>query len=243
MWDKSDRVLGVLGGMGPLATQFFYRMLIEKTNASCDQEHLDMIILNHATMPDRTEAILSGNSKNLYERLLKDIRCLEYGGVAAIAIPCNTSHIFVDSLQKEVSVPIIHMVRETVGCLSDMHRNINTVGILATDGTIKSGIYQIECERVGIRPIVPSPSAQKHIMDIIYSGIKKGKSIDEEGFLTVERELIGQGCQSVILGCTELSVFNDNCRLLGHYIDALEVLAEKSVSACGKTVNKNRGWR
>lgn len=241
MWYKSNRILGVLGGMGPLATQLFYRMLIEKTYAHYDQEHLDMIILNHATMPDRTEAVLSGNSKTLYDRLLKDICWLKKNGVAAVAIPCNTSHIFVDSLQKEVSVPIIHMVRETVRSLLHIPGNIKTVGILATDGTIKSGIYQIECENIGIKPIIPSSSAQKLIMGIIYDGVKAGKNIDERDFSAVERELIGLGCQAVILGCTELSVFSETYRLSSYYVDALDVLAQKSIEACGKIVNKKRG--
>lgn len=236
MWDKNDKILGVLGGMGPLATQLFYRQLIEKTLASRDQDHLDMIILNHATMPDRTEAILSGKSEGLYQELLRDVRWLADKGAAAIAIPCNTSHFFVDSLQKEIPVPIIHMIREAVRSLSDETHSINTAGILATDGTLQSGLYQDECEKAGIRPVIPSPETQKLVMRIIYEGIKGGGTIDENDFLAVERELLGRGCQAAILACTELSVFKELYHLPGYYIDAMEVLAERSIEACGKTV-------
>ena len=90
MWNTMQKVLGVAGGMGPLATQLFYRRIIEKTDADMDQDHVDMILLNHASMPDRTEAILSGNTDELYRLLLKDILFLEESNVAAIAIPCNT---------------------------------------------------------------------------------------------------------------------------------------------------------
>jgi len=104
-------MLGVIGGMGPQATLLFFQGIINKTEATCDQEHLPMIILNHTTMPDRTEAILTGNTGKLFEMLLKDAKTLEQNGCTAIAIPCNTSHYFVDELQKHLHIPIIHMVR------------------------------------------------------------------------------------------------------------------------------------
>ena len=87
MWGQEDKVLGVLGGMGPLATQLFYRMLIDMTDASCDQDHLDMIILNHATMPDRTEMIRTGRTEELSQALMKDVKKLENTGRRPIAIP------------------------------------------------------------------------------------------------------------------------------------------------------------
>lgn len=238
MWENRDKILGVLGGMGPLATQLFYRQLIERTQASKDQDHLNMIILNHATMPDRTAAILSGDGEELYQKMLTDVLWLADKGVAAIAIPCNTSHYFIDALQKETLVPIIHMIRETINSLSDESKSISTVGILATDGTIQNGLYQNECEKAGITPVIPSPEAQKLVMKIIYDGVKGGGIIDENDFLTIERELIGRGCQAAILACTELSVFKETHHLPGYYIDAMEVLAEKSIQACGKTVKK-----
>ena len=112
--NSESKILGVIGGMGPLATQLFYRMIIDRTDARKDQEHLDMIILNHATMPDRTESILSGRIENLYEKLLEDAKMLESNGACCIAIPCNTSHVLIDRIQENVGIPIINMVRETV---------------------------------------------------------------------------------------------------------------------------------
>ena len=88
--------LGIIGGMGPLATQLLYKEITEKTDASCDQEHIDMIILSHAKMPDRTEAIRSGNTDGIKRLLLNDAKFLEKNGMGAIAIPCNTSHYFWD---------------------------------------------------------------------------------------------------------------------------------------------------
>ncbi|MBR3600093.1 MAG: aspartate/glutamate racemase family protein [Lachnospiraceae bacterium] len=114
MIEQGQKVLGVIGGMGPLASQLFYKMVIEKTDAHCDQEHLNMIILSHATMPDRTAAIKSGNVEELYHKLWHDAKFLELGGADYIAIPCNTSHLLIDRLQSNLKVPIVNMIKEAV---------------------------------------------------------------------------------------------------------------------------------
>lgn len=236
MWDQKYKILGILGGMGPLATQLFYKKIIERTDASCDQEHLDMIIFNHASMPDRTEAILSGRTEELYKTLLEDAKRLETNGVAAIAIPCNTSHLFVDKLQKELSIPVIHMIRETVKAIGESPKCINSVGILATDGTLNSGLYQKACVEAGIRPVVPSADTQRLVMKIIYDGIKNNGDIDYNDFITIEGELSANGCQAAVMACTELSCFKELYHLPDYYIDSMDVLVKRSIELCGKRV-------
>ena len=98
--------LGVLGGMGPQATQVFYQYVLDRTEASCDQEHLPALILSDTGVPDRTASILTGNTEPMYQRLLADARLLEECGCTVIAIPCNTSHYFVDRIQQEIGIPI-----------------------------------------------------------------------------------------------------------------------------------------
>lgn len=234
MWERENKILGIVGGMGPLATQLFYRRLIEKTAAQRDQDHLDMILLNHASMPDRTEAILAGRTEELYRLLLADLRFLEGSGAAAAAIPCNTSHLLVDRLQEEVGIPILHMVRETARAIRTRTPAIRRVGILATDGTIRSGLYQQCLAAEGIEAYTPSPVSQERIMRLIYDGVKGGGAIDYNEFIAVEGELAANGCQSAILACTELSCFREEYRLPRYYIDAMDVLAECAILACGK---------
>lgn len=142
--------LGVLGGMGPQATQVFYQYVLDRTEASCDQEHLPALILSDTGVPDRTASILTGNTEPMYQRLLADARLLEECGCTVIAIPCNTSHYFADRLQGEISIPLIHMPREAVGVLAELGEK--KVGILATDGTVQTGIYQKECGAGASRP-------------------------------------------------------------------------------------------
>lgn len=231
MAEKKAR-LGILGGMGPQATQIFYQRILDRTDAECDQEHLPALILSDTEMPDRTAAILSGNAERVYMRLLEDARLLEREGCTAIAIPCNTSHYFADELQKELTVPILHMVRETCRVLA--RRGCRRVGILATDGTICTQTYQKECAALGFEGVAPGEDAQKLVMSIIYDEIKKGEKGSREKFAAIDRALRALGCDAAILGCTELSVYRVYHGLPDFYVDAMEVLVEKCITACGK---------
>lgn len=227
----SEQKLGVLGGMGPQATQMFYQFVLDRTDAMRDQEHLPAVILSDTVMPDRTTAILSGNTEEIYARLKKDAQLLEGCGCTAIAIPCNTSHYFVDRLQGEIGVPIVHMVRETAAALAAAGKK--RPGILATDGTVQSGLYQRECAALGMEAVVPDEATQKLVMSIIYDEIKQGEQGSREKFAQIDRALRNAGCDCAILACTELSVFAAYHSLPAFYLDAMMVLAEESVKRCG----------
>ena len=229
---QTEPKLGVLGGMGPQATQVFYQYVLDHTDAACDQDHLPTLFLSDTLVPDRTRAILSGDTEPVYQRLLKDARLLQECGCTAIAIPCNTSHYFVDRLQTEIQTPIIHMIRETARCL--LQQGKRRPGILATDGTIQSGLYQKEFQALGLEAVTPDPETQKIVMSVIYDEIKRGEQGSREKFLTIDRALRAMGCDCAILACTELSVFRTYHTLPPFYVDAMQVLAELSVLRCGK---------
>lgn len=228
----SEQRLGILGGMGPQATQDFYQRILDRTDASCDQEHLPTLIWSDTSMPDRTAAILGGDAEGCYRRLLDGARLLERGGCTALAIPCNTSHYFADRLQAQLHIPIIHMIRETVAAIQAMGKK--TVGILATDGTVQTGIYQKELTAAGLTPVTLPERLQKTVMSIIYDEIKKGETGSREKFGEVDAWLRQAGCDCAILGCTELSVYRALHSLPPYYMDAMEVLAEQAILRCGK---------
>ena len=228
---NQEAKLGVLGGMGPQATQVFYQFVLDRTDAAKDQEHLPAVILSDTGIPDRTAAILSGETEGLYGRLLKDAKLLEGCGCTALAIPCNTSHYFVDRLQGDIGVPIIHMLRETAAALAAQGKK--RPGILATDGTIRTGLYQKECAAVGLEAVVPDPDTQKLVMSIIYDEIKQGEKGSRDKFAKIDRAIRRSGCDCAILACTELSVFATYHPLPSFYLDAMMVLAERAVEKCG----------
>ena len=228
----SEPRLGILGGMGPQATQDFYQRILDRTDASCDQEHLPTLIWSDTAIPDRTAAILGGDAEGCYRRLLEGARLLENGGCTVLAIPCNTSHYFADRLQAQLHIPIIHMIRETVAAIQAMGKK--TVGILATDGTVQTGIYQKELTAAGLTPVTLPERLQKTVMSIIYDEIKKGETGSREKFGEVDAWLRQAGCDCAILGCTELSVYRALHSLPPYYMDAMEVLAEQAILRCGK---------
>ena len=226
-----EQKLGLLGCMGPQAPQVFYQFVLDRTDAVRDQDHLPALILSDTKVPDRTRAILSGETEELYQRLLGDARLLARCGCTAIAIPCNTSHYFVDRLQGEVEVPILHMIRETARELARQGKK--RPGILATDGTIQTGLYQKECAAVGMEAVAPNPESQKLVMSIIYDEIKQGEQGSREKFAQIDRSIRRAGCDCAILACTELSVFSTYHNLPPFYLDAMAVLAERAVTLCG----------
>lgn len=234
MEEKRERkILGVIGGMGPEATCYYYESVIAHTKAEKDQDHIDMVILSHASMPDRTASIISGDSAHLINKLTDDARTLEKLGAANIAIPCNTSHYYYEQIQKAVSVPVIHMVRESVAYAVNTMENVQKIGIMATDGTINSRIYHKECRKLGVTPVKPSPERQKDVMSLIYDDIKSGKSGDRAKFDRVLSEFMRKGCDAVILACTELSVFKAKHEVPTICLDAMDVLVRESIVRSG----------
>lgn len=223
--------LGILGGMGPQATQIFYQRILDRTDAARDQEHVPTLIWSDTGMPDRTRAILSGDTEEVYQRLLAGGRLLEREGCTVLAIPCNTSHYFADRLQGELKIPLLNMVRLSAAAMGK--RGCKRVGILATDGTARAGIYQRELASQGMEGVLPGEKAQGLVMSIIYDEIKRGEQGSREKFAAIDRELRAKGCDGAVLACTELSVYRDYHGAPGFYLDAMDVLAEESILACG----------
>ena len=234
MKECKEGILGVLGGMGPQATNTFYQRLIDRTQAEKDQEHLRVLIWSDAKIPDRTAGILAGPeaAEQVYQALLDGARLLEGAGCTVLAIPCNTSHYFADRLQAQLKIPLIHMIRETVAAIQAMGKK--TVGILATDGTVRTGIYQKELTAAGLTPVTLPEELQGVVMSIIYDEIKRGETGSREKFGEVDAWLRQAGCDCAILGCTELSVYRNLHSLPPYYIDAMEVLAQQAILRCGK---------
>ncbi len=231
--EQKRKILGVIGGMGPEATSYYYENVIAHTKASRDQEHIDMVILSHAAMPDRTEAIISGNSRHLINMLCNDARTLETLGVSNIAITCNTSHYFYEQIQKATKVPVIHMIQESVSYAVRDFENVKRVGIMATDGTINSKIYHKACRKAGVTPVKLSEERQRDVMSLIYDDVKAGKPGDRRKFDRVVSEFMRKGCDVIILACTELSVFKGKHDVPSICLDAMDVLVKESILRSG----------
>lgn len=231
---KKSKLLGILGGLGPLATAYFYELVTALTSAECDQDHIDMVISSRASTPDRSAFILGKSQDDPLPIMVEEAKKLEAYGADIIAIPCNTAHYFYDGIASEVKVPILNIINETIDSLAT--DGVKRAVLFATEGTCRAGTYQRAGEgRVEI--ITPSSQIQSEITSFIFDSIKKGALPDEQHFLELGALYKAHGCERIILGCTELSIIKksfESVRRDDFFADSLEILAKRTVVACGR---------
>ena len=230
---KTPRVLGILGGLGPMASVYFYELLTRHTKAACDQDHIDVIINSRATTPDRTAYILGQSTENPFDIMEADAHRLVTFGADVLAIPCNTAHYFYDKLEQTAGVPILNMVEETV--LHVKKRGVKKPALLATTGTVAAKTYQRMFEKHGMQFAVPDEAHQAMVMQLIYGDIKQGKRADMAVFEAVAAHMRAQGCDGAILGCTELSLIKRDEHLGAFFTESMEVLCRCAIETFGKT--------
>ena len=224
-----ERVVGILGGMGPEATAAFFAKVIALTPVQRDQDHLRIVIDNNPKIPERTEAILN-EDRSLLPMLVETAKNLEKAGVDFIAIPCNTVHYFYEDLVREISVPILHMISEVAGAVSASLPKCERVGLIATTGTIASNLYQKEFKKIGVEVMVPDSQCQAEVMDAILR-IKAGRAKDKprKELIEIGNLLIESKAQALILGCTELPLVLKARDFSVPVFDSTEILAEATV--------------
>ena len=203
----AQKVIGILGGMGPEATLYLFEKIIRNTPAKCDQDHLRVIIDNNPKVPDRTRAILE-NGEDPVPMMLKSGQTLIQAGADFIIIPCISAHYFLDELNRKLSRPILSAFDAVAKRIVTEHPDIKTVGLLATIGTIQGGRFQKRLTESGIQTQVPDESYQRHVMSAIYSikGDPAGlaRTENKTTIKHVAGHLIQDGCQGIIAGCTEI---------------------------------------
>lgn len=227
------KTLGIIGGVGPLATMFIGEMIVRKTVAEKDQDHIHTIITNNSNIPDRTAFILGDSDENPVPVIIEDAHRLEAAGAEVLLIPCNTAHSFYEEIQGKTSLPLIHMIEETAQYVK--RKGAKRVGILGTYGTIQTGIYQEACEKQGMEAVIPNEETQSLVMSLIYDDIKAGKKADPAKWARIRQAMYEADCDEIILGCTELSIVRQELALTD-CVDSLLVLAEVAIERCGYTV-------
>ncbi|AKU16095.1 aspartate/glutamate racemase family protein [Luteipulveratus mongoliensis] len=234
--------VGIMGGLGPLAGATFLRVLTLLTPAKRDQDHLDAILLSHATTPDRTARIVDESATDPGPVLLADALRLQAIGASFIAVPCNTAHEFLHAVQGEVQVPLIDIVDVTAAAAVDRARHLSgsqspRIGILATDGTRAAGIYAKAIRELGAEPVDTSDDEQREVMRIIYEQVKAGLPSDLAAFTALVDAMVEKGCAAVVVGCTELSVAYEEHDLGSdsRLVDSIDSLARATITRAGRT--------
>ena len=170
---ENSPLLGILGGLGPYASAYFYELITTHTKAEKDQDHINIILSSRASTPDRTDFILGNSDDSPLPWMIRDARALEQFGATAIVIPCNTAHYFIHEVRRAVTVPVPSIITETV--LHLKRSGLQKAAILATTGTLSSGSYQEELTRFGLDYMTPDKPGRDLLMEIIYDDVKKGR--------------------------------------------------------------------
>lgn len=221
------KTIGIIGGMGPLATADLFKKIITITPAKSDNEHIRVVIDNNTGIPDRTAAIL-GKGKDPVSEMVRSALSLENIGADLLIMPCNTAHYFYEQITPFVKIPFINMLEETAKEIKA--KGIGKVGLLATSGTLNSGVYAKMFEKYGIEELHPVGADQEEVMKIIYDGVKAGNyDLDISGFLKVVDSLIAQGAEYLVLGCTELPIAFEMYAIKADTVDPTLILAQAAV--------------
>jgi aspartate racemase len=224
-----EKIIGILGGMGPEATAELYIDIIRATKVQRDQDHRRVIIDSNAKIPDRTPAIL-GTGPSPLPMLVETGLNLQRAGADFILIPCNTAHYFHADLQKKLKIPILHMIRISAEKTKKKHPDVTRAGLLASDGTLKSRLYHNNWGEQGIEILEPEKRTQKNVMEAIYQYIKRGDLEPGRKLLyDASQELIKKGAEAIICGCTEVSIVLHDGDLTVPVLDPMQDLAEEAV--------------
>lgn len=224
----------ILGGMGTLATESFVRVLNSRTPAHTDQDYLNYLLVNHATVPDRTAYILDESLPSPVEALKEDLEQQTPLKPQFFVLTCNTAHTFYEELQAATTIPILHMPRIAAETVAQQYRRGNgkiRVALLATQGTVNSGVYGQEFSDELFEVVYPDREVQKEVMDLIYRDVKEHQFLNKELYSDILKRMIDQEkCDVAVLGCTELSLMEEVSAHDYPVVDAQSELVDRTIA-------------
>ncbi|MBW1731295.1 MAG: amino acid racemase [Deltaproteobacteria bacterium] len=242
----ADKTIGILGGMGPEATLACFARIITNTPASRDQDHLRVVIDSNPKVPDRTQAIL-GQGDSPLPLLIEGCRALERAGADFVIIPCVTAHFFWEDLLRHSPLPLISLLDVVAEAITRNYPEIKRVGLLATSGTIQSGIFQQRLATEGIETLACNQEDQDRIMAAIYEVKKSPSGVSREALtanvVEIAQRLLDRGAQGIVAGCTEIPLILGSEHIPAPYFDSLLLLARAAIRRAGrdpKPLGKNR---
>jgi aspartate racemase len=226
----ADKIVGVIGGMGPEATVDLMRRVIQATPAQDDIDHIRMIVDNNPKVPSRIKAIIEGVGESPAPVLAQMAGTLAAYGVDLLVIPCNTAHYYYDEVSSAVSIPVLNMIDLAVETVMQENPSIRTVGLLASKAVLQIGLYIKQFQREGVDVIYPQAELQDQLMDSIRS-IKAGHygTKERDALRSAAHDMIEREAEALIIGCTELSLIADALQPEVKFYDSAQILAEATI--------------
>lgn len=204
---QKKKTVGIIGGMGPEATAYFYWLIIKNTKAIKDQDHIHVLIDSYPQIPPRTDAIL-GIGPSPLPHLVKAAKRLEMAGANFLVMPCITAHYYYDRLLKKIKIPLISLIEETRREADRLTPGPAKIGLIASRGTVASGLFHQVLQKTGKQVITPTEAEQDKVMEAIFGpeGIKAGvtRGKPREVIVATAQKLIRRGAAAIIAGCTEI---------------------------------------
>ena len=225
---KQEKIVGILGGMGPEATVDLLHRIIARTDARDDIDHVRCIVDNNPKVPSRIKALLEGGGEDPGQCMAEMAGKLEAWGADFLCIACNTAHNYYGAVRDAVRIPVLNMIELTVEAVARQRPQVNALGILASPAVRLTHLYDGPCAEHGIKPVFASPEEEQKLLNVIKT-VKAGNTgADARAALTeIAAHVKSRGAQALAVACTELGIIS------GHYglptVDAADILAKNIV--------------
>ena len=226
-----EKVVGVIGGMGPAATVDFMRRLVASTPAHDDMDHLRVMVDNNPKVPSRIAALIDGTGADPAPALCQMAKGLEAQGADFLVIPCNTAHYYLPAIMHSVDIPVLDMVGLSVQQLAAADPKPRHIGLLASPAVRLVGLYQKRIEEMGLQAIFPNPRYESRLLEVI-KAVKSGQfgARHQQDYRAVTENVMDAGADAVLIACTELSVIGPPLEAACPVVDSLDVLVEATIA-------------
>lgn len=231
-----QKVVGVLGGMGPEATLAFYANVIAATPAKRDQDHLQVIINSNPKIADRTAAVL-GAGPSPVPAMVESLEALARAGASFVVIPCVSAHAFIDELGRASPLPLISILDVVAAAIAAHPARVQRVALLATTGTIRAGVFERRLNASGVDVLCPG-DAEQRVVSASIQAVKAGATAAERRAIAGELRrvtdgLVAASAQGIVLGCTEIPLVFPSEGAGVPVFDSLKLFAQAAVAAAG----------
>jgi aspartate racemase len=231
-----EKVIGILGGLGPEATILVFQKILQHTPASKDQEHLRILIDNNPKIPERLPAI-TGSGPDPVPMMVSSGQALSRAGAEFIIIPCVTAHYFLPELRQKITLPILSMLDEAASVIRNSQPAIRKIGLLAAEGTMKVGLFQMRLSRDGVQTIIPEEDDRAEVQKLIFkikdTRTKHNRQEISRKFGEIGERMITRGAEAILIGCTEISIVMNPDEFSVGGFDALTILATAAIREAG----------
>lgn len=225
-----EKTVGIMGGLGPLATLDFFSKLLSATRANTEQDHLHIIIENNPKVPNR-QAAINGTGPDAAPHLVQMASNLEQAGADFVVMACNTAHAFQQDIENTLTVPFVSMIDEVVAELREHYSDLSSIGLMAAEGCLAAQLYQRVLKKHGLKPVIWTDSEISRFMSIVYRIKADARTPDiRAALIELANSLTARGAEVIVAGCTEVPLMLSPVDLDVPLISSTDLLVKRTVA-------------